>query len=639
MLKSLASESQLAADLLTKTNDLADVAKDSRFPSRLIEDAAYFSSDRAFAMWDADNQLSVGYQGKMSVYLAGLTLFAIALYLLGQSLGVEGFLATRILSLAATFFAIVGACMMFVTSVSTFVPPWTAVHVEAAALPTTCGDVFKSYEEKSQNARYQAAVHYACGRHLERLAREPAEYEAAAQQFALATAYRPGFAIASAAHAAADQRAASPQRNADYPSLPPADMSRLQRDVDEQQAAVDQLLDQGFTNPSLVSSLGYNLYVRGLLKSNMADVEAGAKLIDDGLDAYNRYAHAQGWAELNQALVLAARGRFDEAETHYHDLATLRPNLTTAEMALGAMTDLEFLKPHCRNLLTAAQCIVFSKRMPQFKEEISNSVQDWWPNPVASTQTVRLKTVVADSAQVTPGAAAWRAHIAGPVLAGEQLLAVWYHRDPTWNVWVALPELQEAPTKIDVAGNAASFSAALPASNFQSCLDGGEYRVEFYRQGKRAGKAAATNELYDYVPNFDPRLNLAACTPPGWTRNDQTSQAGTATLMYPPDHHSGLLLARRDDPEPIVAAGADSISGHELSEVMHGTLQYAPNADPTCAAPPGWRRTWYTIRGHSVVVQTDVDSDGEIYEGFFIGLGPDPDPAQCAIASSLVELP
>ena len=70
-------------------------------------------------MWDADNQLSVGYQRQMSVYLAGLTLFAIALYLLGQSLGIEGFLATRILSLAATVFAIVGTWMTLFNSVGT----------------------------------------------------------------------------------------------------------------------------------------------------------------------------------------------------------------------------------------------------------------------------------------------------------------------------------------------------------------------------------------------------------------------------------------------------------------------------------------------------------------------------------------
>ena len=99
-------------------------------------------------------------------------------------------------------------------------------------------------------------------------------------------------------------------RNAtpDYATLPATNMDKLKRDVDEQRAAVDELRRQGFNNPSLVSSLGYELYVRGLLTSNMADVEDAATLIDDGLAAYGRYAHAQGWAVLNQALVYLHAG-------------------------------------------------------------------------------------------------------------------------------------------------------------------------------------------------------------------------------------------------------------------------------------------------------------------------------------------
>ena len=109
--------------------------------------------------------------------------------------------------------------------------------------------------------------------------------------------------------------------------------------------------------------------------------------------------------------------------------------------------------------------------------------------------------------------------------------------------------------------------------------------------------------------------------------------------MYPPVHASGLLLARRDDPQPVDAPGADAIAARELSEIMRGIPEYAASAGATCAAPAGWRRTWYTLRNHSVIVQTKVDADGEIYEGFFVGTGPDPEPEQCAIASSLVELP
>ncbi len=636
-IKNLPNDNGEAERLLTATVPFS-VAQDARFPSRLVEDEAYLSSDRAFAMWDADNQLSVGYQRQMSVYLAGLTLFAIALYLLGQSLGIEGFLATRILSLAATVFAIVGTWMTLFNSVGTGILPQTPVHVEASPLPSPCADEFKSHEQTPQNARYEAAVHYACGRNLDRLAQSPAEYQAAADQFALATAYRPNFALARAAHAGADERAGSPQRNTDYATLPATNIDKLKRDVDEQRAAVDELRRQGFNNPSLVSSLGYELYVRGLLTSSMADVEEAATLIDDGLAAYGRYAHAQGWAVLNQALVYSARGRFAEAQARYHDLAMQRPNLTTPAMALGALTDLEFLKANCKKLLNASQCTELSARMPQFKQEITSAVENWWPKPIVPTQTISATSVVTDAAQVTPGAAAWSAHVADAA-AGEQLLAVWYRRDPTWHVWVALPELQQTPTKIDAGGRATAFSAALPATNFQRCLDSGAYRIEFYRQGQRAGRASTMNALDGFVPNFDPRLNLAVCTPPEWKRDAKTSQAGTATQMFSPLHIGGLRLARRDDPELIDATGAGLLAAHELSAIMGETIADAPSGAAACAMPAGWRRTWYTVRGGSVIVQTNVDADGEIYEGFFASAGSAPDLVQCAIASSLVELP
>ena len=239
----------------------------------------------------------------------------------------------------------------------------------------------------------------------------------------------------------------------------------------------------------------------------------------------------------------------------------------SSAMALGALTDLEFLKANCKKLLNASQCTELSARMPQFKQEITSAVEKWWPKPIVRPKTISATSVVTDAAQVTPGAAAWSAHVADAA-AGEQLLAVWYRRDPTWHVWVALPELQKTPTKIDAGGRATAFSAALPATNFQRCLDSGAYRIEFYRQGQRAGRASTMNALDGFVPNFDPRLNLAVCTPPEWKRDAKTSQAGTATQMFSPLHVGGLRLARRDDPEPIDATGADLLAAHELSAIM-----------------------------------------------------------------------
>ena len=204
--------------------------------------------------------------------------------------------------------------------------------------------------------------------------------------------------------------------------------------------------------------------------------------------------------------------------------------------------------------------------MPQFKQEITSAVETWWPKPIVPTQTISATSVVTDAAQVTPGAAAWSAHVADAA-AGEQLLAVWYRRDPTWHVWVALPELQKLLRKSTPTAGPLPFSAALPATNFQRCLDGGTYRIEFYRQGQRAGQGVDDECPRGFVPNFDARLNLAVCTPPYWKRDDQTSQGE-------PRRRCSRPSTRR----PPLGAPRRSGAGR-----MHG---------PTDCAHTNFRRSW-----------------------------------------------
>jgi hypothetical protein len=620
-------------DLVSSRTNRFSLYNDARFPMLLLAGSAIFASDVAFAVWDAHNQRSFVYQKQMSQYLACLTLFAIALYLFGQCMGIDGFLAKRILAIAALGFALSGAGLMAGTALSPIVLQHLPVTARAG-LPLECTGVFQSYEEPTQNADYLAAQHYACGNQLERLARGPSDYRRAADEYALAVAYRPNFALAEYERAENMEESASSQAGTGFRTLPGADVKKVAQDTEAQRDAVDDLHRQGFDNPRLIASLGYALFELGLLTGNRADLDEARKRTGEALADYARLGNSQGWAVMNDALLLAARGRLTEADAAYRQLSD--PKVTTeADMALGGLTDLEFLNAQCGNILDALDCKALAARLPLWKAAIVSAVPEWKQTASASDPP----TLVVDSAQAMPGGAAWAVHVAHGARRAP-VVAIWYKFDPTWKIWVAQPQLKDdddLPT-LSAGGQTGEFKAALPGADFQECLGSGNYRVDFYLQGQWGARIITSVDpktLGGFVPTFDPRLNLALCTPPGWARSDKGFEDGVYTWMYSRDRRSALLLARRDVPQLLGISDMDRIAARELSMIMNA-LAIAV-ADPPCAAPGGWRTRWYEVRGHSVVVENRVDYDGELYEGFFIAPGARPDPQQCATASSLVE--
>jgi hypothetical protein len=630
----LAAEKSFGVLNLLFSNEGTSVLQDARFPDRLLEDEAILSSDRAFAIWDAHNQLSTAYQGQMSRYLWCLTLFAIALYLFGLCMGIEGFVATRVLSATAALLALFGVLATLLVLSAPAVAAARGIPRNVPPQPHECADVIRSYEGASRDPAYLAAERYACGLQLERLASRPSDYLAAASQFELALEYRPGFALAEFEQAASLERASSPQGSADFESLPGPDSNQLSRRVDEERRAVEELRAQHFDNPRLSANLGFDLFLRGVLTSNRGDIDQAARLIDESIASYGRYADAEGWDLMNQALLSAARGRLAEATARYAALAANRNQITTPEMALGGMTDLEFLSGQCSKVLDAATCSQLTAQVPQWKAQIAVAVGDW-ELPATVPGSPGNANVRVQYAQVTPGGAAWIAR-ALPHRAGEKLLAIWYQLNPTWNVWVALPQLQEFPAQLDRDGFAVSAVPALVGSDFGSCLDAGRYRVEFYLQGRPAGVWTGSNPLANFAPNFDPRLNLAVCSPPGWRRDDGHTQPGIVAMTYSPGRSDGFVLIRRDYPGPIDTSASDRVAARELA-ILSGAPVQAPSDPLPCAASTEWHQTWYQTRGRSVLVENRMDFDGEIYEGFFFAGGSRPDADQCAVASSFTE--
>jgi hypothetical protein len=618
---------QEARDLFS-ANDPDSILGDPGFPSLYIAHSTQSASDRALAMWDAANESALAYHHKMALYLAGLTLFAIALYLLGQSLGIKGILATRILLYVALAFVICG------TSVTVYAWAQRAgtnslgkSSSKEPAFPPQCQDEIISYEQgNNSDVRDVAARHYACGMVLRALAKTPGDHVKAADQLAYAMQLRPDFPFARFYHAYEMRAATSPQAGFDYSSLPSKGV--VNAVVDDESKADTALEKDGFYNPVLLDNLGFQLYLRGLLNSNRSDISDGLVKIRRALTRDEAFDDDTADVHMNEALMLLALGRFDDALDIYRNLRQKSARLS-AGMALGGMTDLELLAEECgrRGIPDAADCRRLQTELPVLKSLIVSAT---WQG---AKQRAADPALAIDYVLVTPGAAAWRVHMTKPSTSPHNLVVVWYRRDPSWNVWTALPDITTANASFG-SGSSDGFTASLPNDSFQNCLASGDYRAEFYLDGALVGQRTTAQPLDSYKSVFDPRLNVALCYPKSW-KITQTVD-GAYRYIQPPDERNGIGVFRRNIPAPVSAVDARNVLQYELGIVMSDRV--VPSRDDgTCPEKnPDWHRGWYTARRRSVLAQYRLTEDGELYVGYFVAHGTQPEKEQCAIADSLV---
>lgn len=80
---------------------------DPRYPEKFVTRITERKSHEEFGMWDAKNELSLGWRKKANTMLATITLFAIALYLFGQSLGMGKTRAAFILVFLSTSLVVI----------------------------------------------------------------------------------------------------------------------------------------------------------------------------------------------------------------------------------------------------------------------------------------------------------------------------------------------------------------------------------------------------------------------------------------------------------------------------------------------------------------------------------------------------
>ncbi len=474
--------------------------QDRNFPRKMVN-LGRKNSERAFAMSDANNELSLLWQRRATTYLAMLTLFAIALYLFGQALSMG---RTR-----DAFILVVFSCCLVLYSFSYGVyMSWEFRTAKKHDARPEC----RSGEKPDEDPVQDAARHYAEGRTLyEGSSDDPEQLAKAAREFGCAVDVRPTFAMGNFYYALLTQLSKTPQLNeSGFVSI--TSKQSLPIITEHEQQALKMIEQQGLKPPvSPQVDYGFDSILEGLVQGDRKKVERGitetrkAIALDD----------ADPVPKFNLGLGLLADGKKQEALTVYEQAMKQGLERQGAVVA-GAITDLDILHRYCGGIHEKAiDCQEIERQViPRLKSEMIAAA---WPPKEHSRVSLHPKTVDLQLTATT-SSLSWRAP--EPYLDKDRdvLSVLWYAYNPEWDTWRVLPAVSGAADwKLDYQGMASDFRSVLFTTWGRTCVTDGNYRAELYVDGELAGTQDITTQHGKLLPVVFPTLNLAMCYPQSWS--------------------------------------------------------------------------------------------------------------------------
>ncbi|HEY7282387.1 MAG TPA: hypothetical protein VID47_12425 [Actinomycetota bacterium] len=450
------------------------------------------------AAQDAANATNSAWESSAARYTAILTLFAVALFLLGFALA----LPNQVLRL----FAYVGVGLLVVGVA------W-AVQVTLARPATV---------------PHEAAVQYAEGEVALETATDSAGASVAIDHFTSAIDAWPGFSRAYLGRANATLFGSASQVEA---TLIPVDkLERVQSDLETAQA-------NGFDNGLSLEQLGGAEFSLGLHDRPDAFAQAVAtsrqaitEVPDDPVPRFTLAASLLGEGDIPEA-----EGAYTDAmkSVLYLHAGSTTPRSSPAFQQVwvsGALSDLEAVlaaKPSLADEVAKLKAFVVGSFAAQ--------------QPVAPSGDATFSGL---KVQLSPTTLFWlTGSNSGYDPATDALSAEWYFRQ-NGSAWVGMPEVSgvvDPSAEPGVPGYSGRnlVSQSIPAR----CLGTAEYRVELYVNGHLAGTAESPAEFGSLVPFTDRSVNLEVCHPPDWTLSD-SSLPGFRDGVQSADRSQGVWLFR-----------------------------------------------------------------------------------------------
>jgi tetratricopeptide (TPR) repeat protein len=495
---------------------------DANFPTKVVAELAlrvdpdrpanglYRNAWEAFAKWDAARTESVAAHHRAVLFLATLTVFAVAIYLIGQALGMSGGRAAVVLAGIGLFFVLVGA-------VGAVRAQFSAEGMEAKpAVPNSCALDPARWGPTPGGASDVAARQFGIGIAVLDAAYTTDAYEIGIDHLRCAVELRPDFAEAKRRLGLAIFEARSSQINESYMSLPNPD--DLREAIDIEQSALTEIERKGLSASRMRATIAFDSVLQALRDSDPALLDASAAMARQAweeLPATNEAMQdSRTVRKFNLAVILLARGDREAALKNYDEALAAKTRFDT-KFLFSAITDLRAVYAlRCPDETAGGSCATLKQDVETLTGEIVAAM------PVQESDLTAAVAPGSLTAEATTTSLNARL-TSVPAQKPGRIVLLWYALDPAWKSWHVLPD-PSGPVDRDSAESSAS-GLSMPRSLAEltwACVEPGRYRVEAYSDGSRVGAVELRFDQPRLVPARFPELNLFLCAPPDWKTTD-----------------------------------------------------------------------------------------------------------------------
>ncbi|HXJ63677.1 MAG TPA: hypothetical protein VNN79_07970 [Actinomycetota bacterium] len=473
-------------------------SEDPAFPTRFVNATAR-EPIRLRALQDAANTESSGWSSRAATYTAILTLFAVALYLLGFSLALPQGLGRWFVRGGALFLAI-GVAWAAVGSTGRPKPPSETAAAAFADGTVALQDATDAYDSSFYD---QAVIH------LNRAIED-----------------RPDFARAYLNRGQATYFGSSPTQGLGTVTSPAALRSAIED--------LKQAVNLGLDNAEALGDIG-------ALSFQQAMVDDRPDLLPQALDFTNRVLAIDPNRPLwlyNLAVIQLALGEQEQSKATFlkADAASKKDPGTASLWVTGALSSMDVLVEHrpsaAGDVLAMKQFVVGD--LFGTARGAPTPPSDLHLDLVVTPSLVQFAIPKAQAAAIDP--------------SRDVVVAQWYYDDPDHHGFAVLPQ---------VSGQVSLFTAAdggwfnvlqyLPTPSPPRCLPSGTYRVEVYVNGHLAGTASTQQDFGALRTVVDQGLNAGWCVPVTWIQNP-VSKPGVTQAWHTPNASEGIAVIRASVP-------------------------------------------------------------------------------------------